>query len=166
MRQLQWNSIREISVSIYYRQNYQAGFSQPAPPANWLHMLQRLFHTIMGCKKNALKFSSFLKKWENGANTGKISMSSSCFVPLLHSSPGLGLSEASQCWASFRHLPGKPPWSLLKSAVKHMYHLNFSRVWMLEFSKGKNCGLQLILFVWFQHRGKIGWYWSPLKTSQ
>lgn len=62
MRQLQWNSIREISVSIYYRQNYQAGFSQPAPPANWLHMLQRFFHTIMGCKKNALKFSSFLKK--------------------------------------------------------------------------------------------------------
>lgn len=150
MRQLQWNSIREISVSIYYRRNYKARFSQPVQWANWLHMLQMLLYTIMNCKKNTLNFSSFLKTKRMVQTQEKITIFSSCIVLLLHSFPGLWSSKALQCLYNFKHLrsPFEVAVTLLKSAVKHMPHLNFSLIWMLEFSKGKKCVLQLMWHMW------------------
>lgn len=129
MRQLQWNSIREISVSIYYRQNYQAGFSQPAPPANWLHTLQRLFHTIRSCRKNAPKFSSFFKKSGRMVQTQeKIPYSAPALCLSSRASQGwdsVKPPSAGRIWAPMQGL-GSHPGSLLKSAVEHMSHLNFS----------------------------------------
>jgi len=156
MRQLQWNSVGEISVSIYDRRNYKGSSSQPVQWANWLHMLQMLLYTIMNCEKNTLDF--FLpfwkvKEWCKRRKQLPYSALALCFSSrAFQDSDPAKPFHAGTTWSTYAVLL-KSLW-LFENAVKHIPHLNLCLIWMSGFSERKRFVGQLLQFVHLQYTGK------------